>query len=951
MAKKSKRKQLQQRRDLLLVVLIGLAVLATGGLAQWLGGAKPAAAEAPVRICRVMTGNRAACYPVNGQYYDWIELENPGVAEARLSGWMLSDDADLRGAFVFGDVAVPAGDRLVVYCAPRPEDAPEDAVFTGFKLSSDGELVILADPKERVVEALDVPAMKANWAYTRGEDGAWSEQRVSGEDGAGAALVPMNALRINEVMPSNHETLPDSDGDYSDWIELYNGSGAAIDLSGYSLSDVESKPGRWRFPAVTLQPGETLVVFASGKNRREPGYELHTSFRLSAGDGSVGLYDPEEKEVARLSCDTAEADVSISVTDDGSVTRLWAPTPGYENSESGIPAALPEVTRNAVGLYINELMNVHGGDDWVELVNASPNDIDLSGVGLSDNPARPRKWQFPGGATLPSGACLAVSLAGEGAETKAPYNASFKLATGETLTLSTPDGTVIDRVKLFAQPVSASYGRANGESRYRYFAEPTPGRPNAGASYANQARKVTFSERGGLRSETSLTVALSADDGATIHYTTDGSVPTASSPRYTGPLSLSATTTVRAIASREGQLPSEQSAATYVLGEAPTGVYTVCVSGDYEQLIGANGCMNTGFKADNCDVYVEIYDAGGSQLIGQACNFMVSGHSSRKQFPQKAFRLKAQAQYGDSKFRAKLFSNRDTTVFKSITLRASGQDNQETHMKDSILTALARDTGVMYQETEVAVVYINGEYWGLYNLRERVTPFAVAQNEGWDDPEDVILLRRTLSEQGSPNSYKAMMEWLAEADLNVPENMARLRQYVEVENYLDYVALEMFLCNLDLSNVRCYCNPAVGAKWKWILFDVDLSFRVDRNMPRDWLIPGTVGTITPQDNTMFVKLMAVPDVRDYFLRRMGDLLRTTFSAQNVVSRIEARYNLIAPLMEANCARWGWSVGGWKKSGAKFVSYAQTRPQKMVGYLTEAFGLTDAQAQEYFYGVE
>ena len=132
---------------------------------------------------------------------------------------------------------------------------------------------------------------------------------------------------------------------------------------------------------------------------------------------------------------------------------------------------------------------------------------------------------------------------------------------------------------------------------------------------------------------------------------------------------------------------------------------------------------------------------------------------------------------------------------------------------------------------------------------------------------------------------------------------------------------------------------------------MDLSFRVDRNMPRDWLIPGTVGTITPQDNTMFVKLMAVPDVRDYFLRRMGDLLRTTFSAQNVVSRIEARYNLIAPLMEANCTRWGWSVGSWKKSGAKFVSYAQTRPQKMVGYLTEAFELTDAQAQEYFYGVE
>lgn len=946
------RKKRKQRRELLITVALALALLAVGGLAQRLGGSRAAAPAPTPRVCRVMTGNRAACYPVNGQYYDWIELENPGDVALSLRGWHLADGPDLRGAYVFGDVELPAGGKLLAYCAPRPDDAPDDAIFTGFSLDSDGEPVVLADPGERIVQTLAVPAMKADHVYRLDDSGEWVDEPVAPESAAVAAdLANMNGVRLNEVMPVNRTTLTDADGDTPDWIELYNGGGTAVDLEGCALSDVDGKSDRWRFPAVTLEPGEYLVVFCSGKNRRAPGSELHTNFKLSDRDGAVHLFDPDGQELSRLSCDSAEADVSLSRTDDGGVTRLFTPTPGYRNSAAGVPEQMPVLTENATGLYINELMNVGGGDDWAELYNASPAEIDLTGMGLSDNPSRPRKWQFPSGATIPAGGCLLVSLAGEGAKTSAPYNAGFRLSTGETLCLSQADGTIIDRVRLYAQPPGVSFGRAQGEPRYRYFAEPTPGAANAAASYANQAQKVTFSEPGGLHAESSLSVALSSDSGATIHYTTDGTEPTTSSSVYREPLNLTGNTTVRAIATLDGALPSAQSAATYILGEAPTGVYMVCVSGDYEALIGANGCMNTGFKKDDCDVFVEIYGADGAQLIGQACNFMVSGHSSRTKYPQKAFRLKARSEYGDSRFRAKLFSKRDYTVFKSITLRASGQDNEETHMKDSVLAALAGDTGVMYMESEVAVVYIDGQYWGLYNLRERVTPVAVAQFEGWSDPDDLILLRRDTSEQGSPASYKKMMAWLATADLSNPGDLDLLRQYVDVENYMEYVALEMYLSNLDLSNVRSYCNPAIGAKWKWILFDLDMSYRVDRNTPRDWLTPGGVGTITQQDNTMFVKLMANAEMRDWFLRRMGELLRTTFSAENVVARIQERHDLIAPLMEANCQRWGWNISKWQKSGAKFVEFARTRPKKLVEYLTLAFGLTDAQAQTYFAGVE
>ena len=208
------RKKKKQQRDRLIIVALALALMVVGGLAQRLVGSRAAPSAPSPRVCRVMTGNRAACYPVNGQYYDWIELENPGDAALSLRGWHLADGPDLRGAYVFGDVELPAGGRLLVYCAPRPGDAPDDAIFTGFRLDSDGEVIVLADPRERIVEALAVPAMKSGHVYRLDDSGEWADEPVAPEGGGAAAeLANLNGVRLNEVMPVNRGTLADEDGD------------------------------------------------------------------------------------------------------------------------------------------------------------------------------------------------------------------------------------------------------------------------------------------------------------------------------------------------------------------------------------------------------------------------------------------------------------------------------------------------------------------------------------------------------------------------------------------------------------------------------------------------------------------------------------------------------------------------------------------------------------------
>ena len=935
--------------------LAGLALAAAlaliAGIARFALPTRAGEDLPPVVIQRVMTANNAACYSLNGQYYDWLELKNTGSEGVLLKNWRLADDIDLRGGFVFPELMLPPGETLLVYCDQAPESA-EDQLFTGFKLSSDGELLLLADAKERLVDTLVVPALDKSDVYQRDDaTGEYAVVHYESElydpgDSPNGVFTP-GALRVNELMCQNHATLADADGDFSDWIELYNASPAAVNLAGWTLSDKGARLDRWAFPALTLQSGEYLIVFASGKDRRDPSGELHANFSLSESDKAVRLFDPQGDEVSRLGCLSAGRDVSVCRADDGEVTTEWAPTPGWANSPSGAPDELPALTQNAYGLYINEIANASEYGDWLELYNASGAPVDLSGMGLSDNPARPRKWQFPAGTALDAGGYLAVQL-GAGAAAKG-LSTDFALSVGETLCLSLPDGAIVDRVKLFTLPAGTTYGRAEGQARYRYFTEATPGARNAAQSYERQTAAVRFSVPGGAHGETALSVSLSSDPGAIIHYTTDGSAPDQSSPVYREPLSLTQNTVVRAAAFQDGRLPAPASAATYILGKKHD-VYVVCVSGNYDELIGPNGTMNTGVK-QHYDVYLEVYDPSGAQLVGQPCEFQVSGHNSRLHYAQKAFRVKAKASYGDSRFRAKLFSKRNYTDYKAFTVRASGQDNKQTHMRDALLTSLADATSVMYQESEVAVAYINGEYWGLYNMRERVTPESIAQFEGWDDPDEVVLLRHSddtmTAEQGRSTAYKQLMAWVAETDFSTPENLAELEKYVDVDNYLDYVCLQIYISNQDLSNVKCYCNPAQGGRWRWIIYDLDLSYQVDRNSPRDWLIIGGAGTITQQDNTLFVKLMANPQVRDRFLTRFGELLATAFSSESVLARIQERYQKMQPEMPANCERWEWSVGTWTKAGNKIIAFAQDRPGKLITYFTESFQLTDGEVQTYF----
>ena len=919
----------------------------------WVGArllpARDAASVPPsVVINRVMTANPSVCYSVRGEYYDWVELLNASDQTVSLAGWRFSDSIDQRGAFAFGDIALPPGGTLIVYCDDAPEDYDGGEVFCGFRLDADGELLALSDARLQLVQALDVPAMAATDVYRRDESGEYAAVPFAALAARGAVdLRPPfdpDGVIINEVMASNRVTLRDEDGDWPDWIELYNGSAAPVDLTGWALSDDDANQRKWVFPALTLQPGEYRLVYASGKDRRTA-EALHTGFKLSSRGEGLRLYDPAGNVLSWVEYADLPVETSLSRLADGGFTTELRPTPGHENSEAGARAALTLAGENPLGLYINEIMSTGEGQDWIELYNANGKAVDLTGMGLSDNTDHPRRWQFPEGALIPANGYATVLLTGAGGASgiqNGRYCADFGLSAGETAVLAQPDGALIDRVTLFECHRDVSYGRAGGHERYRYFTEPTPGAPNAAESFERKAAEVTFSVPGGQHSDKTLTVALAADPDATIYYTTDGSEPTTSSKVYGGPLELKKNAVIKAVAWRQDVIPSDLAVQSYLLGVEHT-VRVVSVSGDSAKLDGSTGMLKTGIKGVGSEAYVEVYEPDGTRVIAQKCLMKLAGHSSRKYEAQKGFSLRARKEYGVSRFNYPLFSNRDYDSYKSFVLRASGQDCRQTFMRDSILSALAADTTVLYRETEVSVVYVNGRYWGVYNMRERISDDMIAQYEGWNK-EDVQIAQ---GKAWSNGDFQQMLAWVADHDLSDDANLQQLRRMVDVENYLEYVALEMYVNNQDLNNVAAYRNKTDGGRWRWALFDLDLSYQLAGDNVEAWLKGDTVGTITEQNNLLFKKLMRNASARDWFLRRMGQLLATAFTTENVVGKVKARYAVLEPEMAAECKRWDWSLATWRRYGNRLVAYARTRPANLIGYLKDNFHLSDAQAQDYF----
>lgn len=375
-------------------------------------------------ISELMASNRSSVPDENGEYDDWVEIWNSTDHEISLKDVGLSDRGDsIR--FLFPDVTLPADGRVIVFCSDTNVSEAGKTLHAKFKLSSVGETVYLFDPSAYQIDSVTFPIMGSDESWALQEDGTWASTLLyspgyaNTEEGYQAYLtsttVTDGAIIINEVMADAKSGLTDEDGEFSDWIELYNTTNQTISLENYALSNKENKPLKWRFPeGATIAPGGYYVVFCSGKDKVEESTGVpHTNFRISAEHDTVVLSDSHGRLVDRVTIDNLAEDCSYGRDSDGNFKVYQLATPGLPNTEAGAAQMDYNMRQmNKTGVYITEVMasndSVQVYDDvspcdWVELYNSSNVTVDLSNYGLSDNVGRARKWQFPAGTTIGPG--------------------------------------------------------------------------------------------------------------------------------------------------------------------------------------------------------------------------------------------------------------------------------------------------------------------------------------------------------------------------------------------------------------------------------------------------------------------------------------------------------------------------------------------------------------------
>lgn len=981
-------------------ILISAALIVI--LAVFLINLKEGSSRAPadaVALSEIMISNKGSVPDNLGGYPDYIELHNGSSEKADISGYGLSDSL-LEGAkYVFpaGTVLEP-GAYVVVWCGGEAEDG----MHAPFKLSA-GEEAVLFDASGRPLDTAVLNSVDSGMVLRR-EGEVWTQAKPcpgypKTEEGMAEYEKSLKetediGLYINEFMASNATTICDSFGSYSDWIELYNSTDTDMDISGFGISDNLSQPMKYRFPdGTTIAAKGYLVVFCSGNEGMQNG-ELHAPFGLRSYGEDVVIANRAGRIIDSYSFKNQETDVSMARIPDGAgeFQSNSQPSPGYPNTGAGYSAFDAANRLPLGGVYISEFGGSTGSvaSDWVELHNSTGSAVSLAGYGLSNNPKNPAKWVFPDISIEPGEYLLLYATGSADKAQKKNLKLNFCISsTGEALFFFDPNGKLIDKLSAGRMRSGQSYGRDGSDNRF-YYAEPTPGAQN-GKGYEGITQLPAFSVTPGIY-DNAVTVAITAGEGETIRYTTDCTTPNASSEVYSGELSISKNSVIRAAAFRDGYLSGDVATATYLfrsdgvnhalpvvtlvtdpdnLWNSKTGIYATGDQFDPDAASYADTLQSaTYYQAkfateEQVDTIWEkpaafsLFDDNGKQVFTQNVGIRIAGSFGRGR-AQKGFNVIARKEYGKGSMEYPFFENRPYKEYKAVVLRAGAQDQNRSKIRDELASGLLEgtDINILYQAYRPTVLYLNGEYWGVYFMKEKRNRFFVAQHENTENNVDLAIGKGFKQRTYGDNSdWVSLYEYATSHDLSASDAYNYVAERMDVDSFRDYMIAEIYNGNTDTYNFQYY--RLKGGKWKFIFYDFCWGFQ----SPGHETLAFRMGK-TPSDvcsAKLFAAMLQNKGWRDSFCRRFGELLNTAFAPERVSALIEELYGYVEPEIKREREKFNkdtfmgvkqpntnlGTYEGFQSEISKLKDFAQRRPEELKRQLQSNLGLSDSYMKEVF----
>jgi len=759
---------------------------------------------------------------------------------------------------------------------------------------------------------------------------------------------------INEGSNKNYHTVADEDGEYEDWIELYNAGTTTVDLFGYSLTDNSTTPTEWTFPHFNLNPGGYLVVFCSEKNRFATAPFTTTintgSFTPIVGWNTHNFTTPFQwdgvSSVAINVCSWSNTGYITNSSFMQSPTSYGSTTFTFnDGSEASCSATLGTVVNQRPNMKLNGTTigtgNIQNGNtdypapygNWYwsarnqMLIPAN----ELSAAGLSAGPINSLGFNVTATDAVnytyieiamkntPDVAMTNSFLPNTGTQ----FHTNFKISGGgDTLFLYNPSQVLENSLIIKCQAVDMSVGRfPNGSNSNSLFEFPTPNASNSQAPALGYAIAPLFDHNPGVYAAPFNATILDLNTApSTVRYTIDGSEPTSSSPIYTGtPITFFQSKILRARAFKPNYIPSNVTSASFLFNISHT-TPILSITTDNANLYGNDGIFDHWDQDWMRNAHIDYFDSipGHPLMFSQNTGMQIDGGAggSRSQ-PQHSFRLElAHSVLGGSPVNDVIIPGRpNRNKYSEFYLRNGSNQYLVLPYKEACQAELmCRGANAYYSAYRPATVYINGQYFGLYELREKYNAEMFKENEGANkDSVEIMSLSywyggMLRAVQGSTdnfwNSYNAFNA-LNEAS---PTYWSEADQHIDMTYYTDYIISESWMGNVDWpsNNIKIYRSNVTNNRWRFATIDLELSLN-----PNAWTdcysnhIDYMSGQST--DNPYInIWLQSIQNTlyKHYFINRFADLMNTNYRPERLIA-VENRYfNLNAPEMPNEYQRWG-----------------------------------------------
>ncbi len=814
---------------------------------------------------------------------------------------------------------------------------------------------------------------------------------------------------INEICPANNSTIQNMNGENNDWIELYNAGGSPVDLSGYGLTDLVATPYQFLFPSHVMAAGSRLLIFASDSNvtnlvdHWETAVNAATSWHYfvgstapdsnwrnlsfnhsswSTGQGGIGFGDGDDATTIPLSSsgmmrktftisDTSQIIKAVFHMDydDGFVAYLN----GIEIARANLgvigdrPAydALASVSHEAVmyqgfgpdSFYIDPVFLkqclVQGTNVLaVEVHNVTTISNDMSAIPFLSFGMRNAGTTF---GPLPSWFNVPA---------KEYFNAKFKLSrNGETIYLYNNSAAVANQVTYTNLELDNSYGRStDGSSTWCYFAVPSPDAPNlsAGCSLGYAAAPIFSMSPGFYPSTIWLTISNSTPGGL-IYFSSNGDDPTTSSQQYTAPILLSSTKTIRAKIFAPAYLPSPTLTNTYFINEdIHLPVFTITTDSlnlwDYNTGIyatGPNAQPNYPYQGANFWQdwrklsTVEYYDKDKNRALRFNAEISIYGNYSRGR-PQKSFELRLSDKYGTGSIFYPLYSDKpylDQT--DDIVLRNSGTDWNVVHFRDAMMERILKNTNTGFLAAEPAVLFLNGEFWGVYTIHENHDQHWIQNNFNLKKSEIDYMKEFGSTVElklGSDTSFWSLYNYATTQDSTTQSYYNEIDRRLDLKNYADYFIAETYYDNGDwigpwTNNIKMWRPHTGDGKWRYMVYDLDFGFGLYNGVNDNRLGMARNPAAFCYSSNMFDAIVANPVFKRYFINRYADLMNTIFLPSSINAVMHSYKDTMAHDMQQHFATWGSNLASWDANIDTMMRFVNARPNTARDQIVSEFLLT------------